>query len=184
MSTATVTKINFEPHSDMIALLHRRDFPLVDHSLVEPLNINALTDGEWVTFASPQRKLVRATDIETLGDVAKCGAFVVWSEVGRTDVQAMSAHKVPIIYMGSYEANTRIFNAEAITNLLQPLKVATIKATVKRGSGAGYERRFSGLVGASNDDSDPIVGYVTMLPQNNGGRLMFMNGWAVRNGVA
>ena len=185
MATATVTRENFRPVSDLM-MICRKDFAVADPTLVNPLNAIALTDGEWLSL-NAVGKVQRATNITVLGDVAKTICFPMWAERGRTDVQALSARKVPVFYMGQYEAETRIFDATtvvgagaAMTALLQPVKVATIQATVM---GAGV-RNFTGLVGASYDDPDPIVGYITALPANNGGKLRFIKGWAVQNGVA
>jgi hypothetical protein len=78
--------------------------------------------------------------------------------------------------MGEYEADTRIFDATAtvhtngvaITAVGQPLKVASITIGT---------RVYVGLVGhgaIGGADVDPIVGRVTRLPANNGGKLRFI----------
>lgn len=186
---STVQKINFEPVSD-INVIHRRDFPLADPTLANPINAVALVDGEWVTLSSAAGsvgKIVRATDVTQVGEVATQMSFPVFAERGRYDVQAQAERKVPILLLGQYEFDTRIYSADAsaatgivaITSLLQPLKVATISATL---AGVGV-RNFTGLVGSSYNDTAPIVGYVTRLPGNNGGKLRFISGWAVRNGT-
>lgn len=176
---STVQKVNFEPVSD-INPIHRRDFPLADKNLSDPMNAVALVDGEWMALDSTA-KLVRATAIGSLGDPATKICWPLFAERGRYDVQAMSERKMPILFLGQYEFNTRIFNASVtiasgapITTMLQPVKVATI---------AIGSRNYTGLVGSAYDDVAPIVGYVTRLPANNGGQLRFMSGWAVRNGT-
>lgn len=175
---STVQRVNFEPVSD-INPIHRRDFPLADASLANPSNVVALVDGEWMKLDA-SAKLARATAIASVGDPALTLSWPLFAERGRYDIQAMSQRKMPILFMGQYEFNTRIFDASVtiasgapITTMLQPLKVATVTI----GS-----RNYTGLVGAAYADNAAIVGYVTRLPANNGGQLRFMSGWAVRNG--
>lgn len=178
---STVTKINFEPVSDVIPV-YRRDLPLATKSLSDPLNAVALVDGEWMTLNSAYQ-LIRAADITTLGTAGAGGratlkSFPLWAERGRYDVRAMSQGKMPILFQGEYEFDTRIFDAAAvvasgaaISTVLQPLKVATI---------AIGTRNYCGLVGhGGSADTAPIAGYVTRLPANNGGKLRFMSGWRV-----
>lgn len=168
---STVERINFEPVSDILAT-QRRDFPLADPELSNPINAVALVDGEWMILDNSY-KIVRATAIGAVGALATQTSYVLFAERGRYDVQAMAQRKMPLVWMGHYEADTRIFNAAvalgagaAITFAGQPLKVATITI------GA---RNYSGVVGHGGvADSDPIVGRVTRLPANNGGKLRYM----------
>jgi hypothetical protein len=187
---STIQKINFEPVSD-INPIHRRDFLIADPALVQPMNALALVDGEWMTLdntAGPTNgKLVRASAIGTPGNPATVVCFPLFAERGRYDVQAMAEKKMPVLFLGQYEFDTRIYDAlvtivsgAPITTLLQPLKVATITATLV---GVG-SRNFTGLVGSAYTDNAPIVGYVTRLPGANGGKLRFISGWAVQNGAA
>jgi hypothetical protein len=82
---------------------------------------------------------------------------------------------MPVLWMGAWEFDTRIFDASAaigtgaaITLVDQPLKVATI---------AIGGRSYTGLVGSDSTDSGAIVvGYVTRLPANNGGKLRLRGG--------
>lgn len=180
---STVQKVNFTPVSDILPV-HRRDFPLVNPALANPLNAVALVDGEWM-YVTAAGQLQRASDVTTPGAQAvnlpgnkPIRSFPTFAERGRSDVQAMSGTKVPILFLGQYEFDTRIFDAAAvvgsgtaITYVGQPLKVATITIG---------GRNYSGLVGSSDiggADGTPIVGYVTRLPANNGGQLRFMSGW-------
>lgn len=173
---STVERINFEPVSDILAT-QRRDFALADKSLSDPLNPVALVDGEWMVLNAQYQQL-RASDVTTPGNLAAAGSFILFAERGRYDVQAMSEKKMPLIFMGDFEADTRIFDAvvslgsgAAISSVLQPVKVATITI----GS-----RNYSGLVGhGGSADSDPIVGRVTRLPSSNGGKLRFMRGTSI-----
>ncbi len=170
---STVGRINFEPVSDILQV-HRRDFPLADPTLADPTNAVALVDGEWMVLNSSYQ-IARAAAIGSPGDVATLRSFPVFAEQGRYDVQAIAARKTVVLYLGEYEFDSRIFDASvalsggaAITTVLQPLKIGVITI------GA---RNFVGLVGhAGAADTDPIQGYVTRLPPDNGGKLRFISG--------
>ncbi len=170
---STVQRINFEPTSDILPV-QRRDFMLADATLADPTNSVALVDGEWMTL-NGSYQVARAAAIGTPGTAATVRSFPVFAERGRYDVQAMAERKIPLLFMGFYEADIRIFDASAvvgsgaaITTAMQPLKVATITI----GS-----RNYVGLVGhGGSADTHPIVGYVTRLPAANGGKLRFMSG--------
>lgn len=183
---STVQKINFEPVTDVLPLT-RRDFPLADKTLSNPLNAVALVDGEWMTLNTGYQ-IVRAADITTLGTAGAGGratvkSFPLWAERGRYDTRAMSGVKMPVLWRGEYEFDTRIFDAvavvasgAAITTIMQPLKVATISLTIAEGG----TRNFCGLVGhGGSADTAPVTGYVTRLPTTNGGKLRFINGWRI-----
>lgn len=178
---ATVQRINLELISDVIPIV-RRDFQLADKTLVDPFNAAVLIDGEWMVV-NDTYKLVRATDVNTAGAKAansgkRVRSFPLFAERGRTDVQAIG--KSIVLFGGWYEAETRIFDAAAkvgggapveypaITYVGQPLQVATITVGT---------RSLSGLVGADVDEFTSnipfIVGWVTRLPTNNGGKLRF-----------
>ncbi len=179
---STLQKINFTPVSDILPV-QRRDFPLSDPTLSNPLNSVALVDGEWMTLNSSYQ-IIRASDVTSPGAYQPAGAafpprsFPLFAERGRYDVQSLSSPKMPILWRGDYEFDTRIFDASAVVHggaaisaVMQPLKIATITI----GS-----RNFTGLVGhgaLSGGDTDPVVGYVTRLPTNNGGQLRFISGW-------
>jgi hypothetical protein len=171
---STIQKVNFEPVTTVMDF-QRRDFPLADPTLAQPLNAVALVDGEWLTL-NTSYQLIRATAIATANDPAVVLSFPYWAERGRYDVQAIAGTKGPIIWLGDYEFDTRVFDAgaavasgAAITFPLQPLKVATITIGL---------RKYSGLVGHGGAaDTSPIRGYVTRLPAANGGKLRFISGW-------
>ncbi len=167
---STVQRVNFEPVSDILAT-QRRDFVLADKTLAQPLNAVALVDGEWMIINTAYQ-LVRASTISSVGDEATQHSYPLWAERGRSDVLSMSSPKMPVIFMGPYECDTRIFDAvvavgsgAAITTVGQALKVATVTI----GS-----RNYSGLVGVGASDTSPIVGRVTRLPASNGGKLRFV----------
>jgi hypothetical protein len=162
MST-TAQRPNFDIKSDLF-MVQTRDYPLADTTLLDPRLSTCLVDGEWVRLTDA-RLLVRATNVASAGDPATVKSFPLWNEPGRSDTQAI--RKMTGIRFGSWEADTRIFDAAAvvgggaaITAMDQPLKVATITLG---------GRNYSGLVGAGA--SDIIVARVSKLPANNGGRL-------------
>lgn len=178
---STVQRVNFEPVSDLNPVT-RRDFPFADPTLVDPSNALAIVDGEWLTLDNTS-KLVRATNVAAVGDAAAKVAFPYWAERGRTDVQAQAEKKGPILFLGQWEFETRIYSAAsaiggsgnaAINAVLQPLRVITITLG---------NRNYTGLVGSSLSSNAPVVGYVTRLPTANGGRLRFISGWAIQNGA-
>jgi hypothetical protein len=171
---STLQKVNLEPVSDILPLW-RRDLPLAVPALADPLNAVALVDGEWVTLDSSY-KWIRASDVATPGAAATLSSWPVFHERGRSDRMGMAEKKTTAIFRGEYEMDTRIFDAAAdvtggdpITTVLQPLMVATITMS---------GRNFTGLVGhAGSGSTAPIVGYVTKLPANNGGKLRFISGY-------
>lgn len=169
---STIQRINFELVSDTLKL-QVRDFGLADKTIAEPLNATALVDGEWFTIDSSY-KAARAASVAGAGNFPTQTSYPCWAERGRSDVLANAARKIPLIFMGQYEADTRIFDASAavsggaaITFVGQPLKVATVTIGGKI---------VVGLVGAVAGDGEPIVGRVTRLPANNGGKLRFIGG--------
>ena len=167
---STVERVNFEPFSDILQT-QRRDYSLADPALANPLNAVSLVDGEWMVI-NDAYQIERASDVGSLDDLAAQTGYVLFAERGRSDVRAQAAVKMPVVFMGAYEADPRIFDAAvvlgggaAITFAGQPLKVATI---------AIGGRNYSGLVGAVAGDGEPIVARVTRLPANNGGKLRFV----------
>lgn len=168
---STIEKVNFELTSDMMAI-QRRDVPLADTDLAQPLNALALVDGEWMALDS-NYKLARAADLtQSAGTVAASFVpYLLWAERGRLDIQANVGGKAPIMWIGEYQGDTRVYDAAlgaTISAVNQPLKVAVVTI----GS-----RKYSGLMGHGGvSDSDPVVGYVEKLPDDNGGKLRFRSG--------
>jgi len=168
---STIQNVNFEVRSDPI-LVGVRDFYVADTTQLVPTNATCYFDGEWLVF-NATGQLVRSSTIGAVGNCATLPSFPLYAERGRYDMQA--SRKAPIILFGSWEADTRVFDASvalgagaAITTVNQPLKIATITI------GA---RNYTGVVGHGGlADNDPIVGYVTLLPANNGGRLRMRSG--------
>lgn len=167
--SSTGHKVNFRLVSNILVVV-RKDFTLADLTLAKPLsNPNPLSDGEYMLLDS-NGKAIRAAAINAAGNAAARTSYPVWAEEGRWDVQA-SGGKVPLLWAGEYEYQTRLFDAAAevgdegvvIDAMLQPVKVASITIN---------SRIKLGLVGHGGaDDPDPVVGIVTGLPAANGGWL-------------
>lgn len=142
--------VNFELVTELQFLL-RRDFYLADKTLGKPTNANPLMDGEFLKLDTAY-KVVRAAD----GDLG----WVMFMEKGRFDVQALG--KTTILFAGTYEADTRVFTAAGLTlgGRLQISGSVTVDTLTK--------------TGVANYAAGEVVGYVTRLPANNGGRLRFI----------
>jgi hypothetical protein len=170
---STVQRVNFEPKRDVLSV-QRAAFPLADKTLADPTNAVALVDGEWMTVNASDQ-LVRAAAIATPDNEATQLSFPLWHERGRYDGQALAERKLPILWLGGWEFDTRIFDATAtsgsgaaITTMFQALKVATITIGT---------RNYVGIVGHGGaGDSAIVVGHVTRLPANNGGKLRMRGG--------
>lgn len=123
-----------------VQTLTRRDFSLVDTTLLNPNNANPLEMGEWMMLDSSQYKLIRSD-----GSLPSWVSFV---ERGRSDTQAIG--KMTVLFLGTYEAETLIYTA---TDLVvgTPLRVqdVTYGSLTK-----------SGLVKWTSGDTEHIIGYV------------------------
>lgn len=169
---STIQRVNFEPLSDLLKT-QIRDYALADKTIADPLNALAFVDGEWFIIDT-NNKAARACAVNAAGNFPTQSSYPIFAERGRSDVLAMSGRKVPLIVMGQWEADTRIFDATlvvsggaAITFVGQPLKVASISIGGKV---------VVGVVGAAAGDGEPIVGRVSRLPANNGGKLRMFGG--------
>lgn len=176
---STVQRVNFEPVRDVLPI-QRMNLPLADPTIADPLNAVALVDGEWMNLNTTGTALERATDITTPGAVTTGLSYPCWNERGRSDVLATGERRTVVLWLGAWEFDSRIYDAAAvvsgglaITAVGQPLKVATITLG---------GRNYSGLVGhggspaTGGTDTEPVVGYVTKLPANNGGKLRLRGG--------
>jgi hypothetical protein len=118
------------PKFELVTELHtltRRDFYMADESLLKPLASNPLYDGEWLALDA-NYKLARGT-----GNGAVLTQYPVHVERGRYDTQAIG--KVNVIFAGSFEADTQVFDATGLTGPGQELMVAdvTVDGVTKRG---------------------------------------------------
>jgi hypothetical protein len=145
-----MANIHFELVTELQGLI-RRDFTLADKALANPNNTNPLIDGEFLSLDAAYH-LVRAAD----GVLA----FAHFMERGRFDVQALG--KTMVLFGGTYEADTRVFTATGLTlgGKLQVSASVTVDGKTKSG--------------VANYAAGEVVGYVTRLPANNGGKLRFL----------
>jgi hypothetical protein len=135
-----------------IEWVYRRDLALADKTLVNPNGTNPILDGEWLMYDNAKHAI--RSDGSSL-------SWVVFAERGRTDVQALG--KVPVLYLGRYEADTLIFDAAGLAhgNALMVADVTYLSTT------------RSGL---KKQASTPLtIGYVTRMPSVNGQKLRFFN---------
>ena len=97
---------NFELITELQSTI-RRDFPVGDTSLLQPLASNPIIDGEWLELDSNQQ-LVRGT-----GEGTKLNAFPVHTERGRYDTQAIG--KANVIFAGGvYQASTKVVSLTSL----------------------------------------------------------------------
>jgi hypothetical protein len=146
-----MSNINFELVTDLQGLI-RRDFTMADKTLVNPNSVNPIMDGEYLSFDTAY-KLVR-------GAAGGLG-FAVFAERGRFDVQVLG--KTTVLFAGHYEADTRVFTSAGLTlgGKLQLSDAVTVDTKTKSGL----------LIYASG----ALLGYVTRLPANNGGKLRYLS---------
>lgn len=175
---STIQKVNFEPVSNMMQV-QTRDFQLADGQLVNPLNSLVLIDGEWMNFDSAG-KLVRAADVTAAeGTAASAISYPLWAEQGRTDIQAQGNRKAPLLWGGWWEFDTRVFKTTGVGALTD---ITAVGQAVTVGVIVIGSRKYVGIAGhdggpqVGGTDVTPIVGYVTRLPVNNGGKLRIRGG--------
>jgi len=137
-----------------VQVLTRRDFSLVDPTLLNPNNANPVEMGEWLMLDSSQYKLIRSD-----GSLPSWVSFV---ERGRSDVQAIG--KLTVLFLGGYEAETLIYDDTSLV-VGSPLKA---DAAISYGSFTKAGLKLHGGGG----DSDHVVGYVMQV--QSGGYLRFI----------
>lgn len=97
------------PNFDIISGLEytdRRDYNLVDPTILNPTSANPLVDGEWLELDANQ-KLLRGTAGGLAGaESVNTLTFPVWAETGRWDTQTIQ--KVPVIRWAYFEARTAL----------------------------------------------------------------------------
>lgn len=132
--------------------LERRDLPLNDRTLLNPNNANPLLDGEWLEWNNSNKAIRSGGNKLT---------WVLFAERGRTDTQAIG--KAPVLYEGSYEADTLIFDG---TGLVGGDALMITDVTIDSLTKSGLKKHGGG--------SELIVGYLIRLPATNGSKLRFM----------
>jgi len=144
---------NFRLHSP-VEKCERRDFPVADRAILNPNGANPLLDGEFMEHdATTPTKVIRAAGLKL--------SFAVFAERGRSDTQAIG--KVPLLYMGAYEADTLIMDDAALAHG-DPLMVDDVTIGLLTKSGL---KKWVG-------PNPLVVGYVLRLPSQNGQKLRFM----------
>ncbi len=179
---STVTRVNFEPVRDALPI-HRANFPLADQTIADPQDATALVDGEWLQL-NANSQLVRAADVTTLGDLLGAGeqAYPHWNERGRSDVLATGERRTVVLWGGFWEYDTRIYDVAANIGGSGNTAIAAVGDALTVATITIGTRNYVGLVGhdggpqAGGTDVTPIVGYVTRLPANNGGKLRVRGG--------
>lgn len=138
------------PYFEMITgaeLLERRDFPIIDATLLDPMSSNPIVEGEWLEVDPTTKKLKRST-----GEMTNPFSGQFWGERGRYDIRAIN--KLPILLWGNYEAYTKVFN-----NVAGPNKPSTLgqRLTVNDVLVDGFTKK--GLYVPSASGHHWIVGY-------------------------
>ena len=142
--------------------IHRRPFELDDVDILDPNNVRPIVDGEWLQLTTTTYKMARGgNNAGNLTDEGTVPAFVYFAERGRYETQALG--KGPFLYMGVYEADTKIMDATglAVGDVVSIFDV-DIGGIIRRGLG---ERTAAGVA----------VGFVTRLPANNNSFLRFIH---------
>jgi hypothetical protein len=137
----------------------RRDVTLLDESILDPNEADALLQGEWVSMdPGNSGKAVRHATTTARG------AMQVFTPKG--DFSAQSIGKVAVLQLHEYEAETTIFEDNLPGGAVgEPLTVGTITLD---GVGAVH----TGLKVAAGGDI--VYGVITKLPADNNGKLRFM----------
>ena len=125
-----------------VQTLTRRDFSLVDTTLLNPDNANPLEMGEWMMLDSSSYKLVRSD-----GSLPSWVSFV---ERGRSDTQAIG--KMTVLFLGTYEAETLIYDSTSLV-VGSPLKADAAISYLSLNK-AGLKLHGGGA------DTDHVIGYV------------------------
>lgn len=142
--------------------LTRRDFPLVDPTLLQPLGSNPLLDGEWLELDTTLYALKRGASGSGVHEGISPNTFVVHTERGRYDTQAIG--KTNVLMLGMYEAETVIANtASLVVGSALTVQDVTIGGLTKRG--LALKSGSSGGV--------TVVGFVTKLPGS--GKVRFVH---------
>ena len=143
--------MNFQLVSEF-QTIQRRPFELGDPTILKPNDANPLVDGEFLEL-NGSYKMIRGTG------TAAAPSFAVFAERGRYETQAIG--KVPMLYLGAYEADTLIFDGTA---LLQNSALEVGDVLIGTATKRGLKLATTGLV----------VGYVTRLPGVNKNKLRFV----------
>jgi len=143
----------FEVVAPDLSVLFRKPLEVADLGLLDPESTSPvpLIDGEFVQLNAAY-KYIRSVDPTKL-------SYATIEDRGDYGVQA--SRKLSALFLGSYEADTVVFNS-ALTTLGAPLMIGAVTI-------GGLVR--AGLV--AHTGSNIIIGYVNRTAATNGGRLRF-----------
>ena len=144
--------INFKLISEF-QTIHRRSFELAVPAILDPNNAQPLVDGEFLELDGSYKTARGAAS------PAVVPSFVYFAERGRYETQALQ--KGPVLYLGWYEADTKIMDSTGLA-VGDPLEVVdvTIGGIVRR----ALKKATTGYV----------IGYATRLPAANNSWLRFI----------
>lgn len=150
--------LDFELKSEVTPIV-RRAFPVAtvdanNLTIINPNSLIPLVLGEFLELDTSY-EMIRGA--EAAGGTTP--SFAVWGERGRTDMQSLQ--KAPTLYLGPYEADTKVMDPTALA-----IGAKLMVADVTYGSltRRGLKLEAGGVY---------VVGRVTRLPANNNGYLRF-----------
>lgn len=138
-----------------------------------PNTDKALIDGEWMMLSAGGKKVTRGFNAD-LSTPVGVPCFPLYAEKGRTELMALS--KVPVIWMGSFEADTHLYKSSDSAMALGARLV--VMGVNKAGGIDGTElgtALIHSVVAANAYAADPTtnghtVGFVTRTKAANGSR--------------
>jgi hypothetical protein len=144
--------VNFKLVSEF-QVIQRRPFELADLTILNPNSANPILDGEFLRL-NTSYKMYRDTVNPSV-----IPSYCYFAERGRYETQAIG--KGPFLYMGWYEADTKIMDATGL-GIGSYLEVDDVSI-------GGVNKRALKL-----QTTGYAVGVVTRLPADNGGWLRFI----------
>lgn len=116
---------------------------------LQPGDADVLRDGELLSLAGGTAALTyrmrRAASVATecggaanpAGDTAAVNvpAWFLYAERGRTDIQAFADPKVPVIWRGSFEADTQLYDVTNLAAMVPGVRLVCVRADAEA---AGY----------------------------------------------
>lgn len=141
-----------------VAMVERHDFVVSDRKLLEfdSLAPVPLLMGEWCTLDGTY-KLDRAAN-----PGVPPGPWALFAELGRSDTQGIAEGKAPVLFQGTYWAETKIFAGAPVLGAKLEVAQVAYPAGVNR---SGLQTHAAG--------ANPVIGYVTKVAADNGGWLQF-----------
>jgi hypothetical protein len=144
--------VNFKLVSEF-QVIQRRPFELNDVTVLNPNSINPILDGEFLQLNTGYKMVRGAVNPSVIP------SYCYFAERGRYETQAIG--KGPFLYMGWYEADTKIMDAAGL-GIGSNLEVADVSI-------GGANKRALKLA-----TTGYVIGVVTRLPADNGGWLRFI----------